>query len=57
MAKKKKRKGNVSDPSEVKGNITLIFKRTKTDPQILFSILMSNLIAIMRIKSLGSHLR
>lgn len=52
-----KNKANVSDPSEVRGNITIIFKRIKTDPQILFSILMSNLIAIMRIKSLGSLLR
>lgn len=53
----KNKKANVSDPSEVRGNITIIFKRIKTDPQILFSILMSNLIAIMRIKSLGSLLR
>lgn len=53
----KNKKANASDPSEVRGNITIIFKRIKTDPQILFSILMSNLIAIMRIKSLGSLLR
>lgn len=53
----KNKKVNVSDPSEVRGNITIIFKRIKTDPQILFSILMNNLIAIMRIKSLGSLLR
>lgn len=57
LSQQKKKKANVSDPSEVSGNITVIFKRIKTDPQILFSILMSNLIAIMRIKSLGSHLR
>lgn len=53
----KNKKANVSDPSEVRGNITIIFKRIKTDPQILFSILMSNLIAIMRIKSLVSLIR
>lgn len=53
----KNKKAKISDPSEVRGNITTIFKRIKTDPQILFSILMSNLIAIMRIKNLGSLLR
>lgn len=55
--KKNNLKADVSDPSQVTGNITVIFKRIKIDPQILFSILLSNLIVITRIKSLGSHLK
>lgn len=54
---KKNLKVDVSDPSQVSGNITIIFRRIKIDPQILFSILLINLIVITRIKSLGSHLR
>lgn len=47
----------VSDPSRVSENLTIIFKGIKIDPQILFFIFLSNLIVIMMINNLGSHLR
>lgn len=47
----------VSDPSGVTEHLTIIFKRIKIDPQILFCIFLSNLIVIMTINNLGSHLR